>query len=137
VVLAKRAAERGPRQGSYWGTLGTAHYRAGDWDAAIAALEKALKLRSGGDSHNWFFLAMAHWQRGDKERARQWFDRAVAWMEKHMPAEEELRRFRAEAAALLGLRDSPPPKGKGPPQVPARGGTSRSLFGGRQEEGGP
>ena len=30
------------------------------------------------------------------------YDRAVAWMEKHKPDDPELRKFRAEATALLG-----------------------------------
>ena len=37
-----------------------------------------------------------------KEEARKWYDRAVEWMEKNQPADEELKRFRAEAEELLG-----------------------------------
>ena len=40
---------------------------------------------------------------GDKEQARLWYDRAVQWMEKNQPQDKELPRFRAEAAALLGI----------------------------------
>lgn len=85
-----------------WNTLGAARYRARDWNAAIEALKKSMELRQGGNSFDWFFLAMAHWQRGDKEQARNWYDQAVQWMEKHRPQDEELRRLRAEAAELLG-----------------------------------
>jgi tetratricopeptide (TPR) repeat protein len=85
--------------------LGVAHYRAGDWKAAIAALEKSIRLRKGGDSFDWLFLAMAHWQLGEKDKARAWYDRAVQWMDKSPPKNEELRRFRAEAAELLGLNE--------------------------------
>jgi hypothetical protein len=53
----------------------------------------------------------AHWQLGEKDRAREWFGKAVAWMDRHKPTDEELRNFRAEAAALLGLKDAPPAKG--------------------------
>ena len=49
------------------------------------------------------FLAMAHWQLGDKILARSWYDKVVSWMEKNQPNNEELLRFRAEAAALLGV----------------------------------
>ena len=52
-----------------------------------------------------FFLAMAHWQLGDKPQARSWYDKAVSWMEKNQPKNEELIRFRAEAAALLGVNE--------------------------------
>jgi serine/threonine protein kinase/Flp pilus assembly protein TadD len=101
VELARTAVELSPSDPSFWNTLGAAHYRAGDWKDAAAALEKAMQLRSGGNSYDWFFLAMAHWQLGDPEKARQEFDRAVQWMDKNMPKGRELGRFRAEAAELL------------------------------------
>jgi tetratricopeptide (TPR) repeat protein/WD40 repeat protein len=103
VRLAKKAVELAPRDGMDWNTLGVAHYRAGDRTAAIAALEKSMELRAGGDSNDWFFLAMAHWKLGAKDKARRCFDRAVQWMEMNQPKDEELRRFRAEAAELLGI----------------------------------
>ena len=76
-----------------------------NWNAAIEALDKSLKLRNGGDSNDWFFLAMAHWQLGAKPQARSWYDKAVAWIEKNQTKNEELIRFRAEAAALLGVNE--------------------------------
>jgi len=103
VELAKKAVELAPKQGTFWNTLGVAYYRAGDWKAAIEALTKSMDLRKGGDSNDWFFLAMAHWQLGDKPQARSWYDKAVPWMEKNQPMDEELVCFRAEAAGLLGL----------------------------------
>src|SRR5262249_42563187 len=121
VELAKEAVEvvakvkhHSPREeGDCWKTLGVAQYRAGDWKAAVAALEKAMQLRNGGDSTGWFFLAMAHWQLGDKDQARKWYDKAGVWMDKNKPRDEELKRFRAEAAALLGIKR--PPRGKQEP----------------------
>jgi non-specific serine/threonine protein kinase/serine/threonine-protein kinase len=104
VELAKRAVELAPNDGNYWNTLGVANYRGGDGKAAIAALEKSMALRKGGDSLDWFFLAMAHWQLGDKEEARKCYRRAVEWMQKNKPNDEALRRFRAEAATLLGMK---------------------------------
>src|SRR5262249_15890334 len=61
VELARRAVEEAPKAGLIWNTLGVAHYRAGDWKAAVETLEKSMSLRQGGDSFDWFFLAMAHW----------------------------------------------------------------------------
>src|SRR5262249_11847746 len=69
VDLAKQAVEqigefagRIPRdEGDCWKTLGVAQYRASDWKAAVAALEKAMQLRNGGDGSDWFVLAMARW----------------------------------------------------------------------------
>jgi hypothetical protein len=46
---------------------------------------------------------MSQWKLDQKEKARQSFDRAVQWMEKHAAQREELRPLRAEAAKLLGL----------------------------------
>jgi tetratricopeptide (TPR) repeat protein len=105
VRLAKKAVALAPTEGNFWNTLGVAQYRAKDWKAAIAALDKSMKLRQGGDSSDWFFLAMASWQLGEKEQARKWYHQAVQWMDKNQPQNEELRRFRAEAAALLGVKE--------------------------------
>jgi tetratricopeptide (TPR) repeat protein len=105
VGLAKKAVELAPKEANYWNTLGAAHYRAGNWKEAVAALEKSMKLGNGGHSLDWFFLAMAHWQQREKEKARSWFDQAVQWMDKNQPNNEELRRFRAEAAELLGIKE--------------------------------
>jgi hypothetical protein len=94
-----------------------AHYRASDWKAAVAALNRATEFRGGGDSAEWFFLAMAHWQLGDKQQARSWYDRAIRWMDEKQPRDERLRRWRAEAAALVGVTDQPRAKEKdGPSQ---------------------
>jgi tetratricopeptide (TPR) repeat protein len=105
VELAEKAVELAPKEGNYWNTLGIAHYRAGDGKAAVAALEKSMDLREGGDSFDWFFLAMAHWQLGDKDKAREQYDRAVAWMDKSDPKNESLILFRSEAAELLGVTE--------------------------------
>ena len=64
-----------------------------------------MELGNGGDSFDWFFLAMSHWQLGQKDKAREWYDRAAQWMDKNQPTDEELRRFRAEAAELLELKE--------------------------------
>jgi uncharacterized protein HemY len=85
-------------------TLGAACYRSGDWNSARVALEKSMELRGGGDSYDWFLLAMAHWHLGNKEDALRWHHQAVEWMETHELPEEALRRFRAEAGVLLGVK---------------------------------
>jgi WD40 repeat protein/serine/threonine protein kinase/tetratricopeptide (TPR) repeat protein len=104
VELAKRAVVVAPRDGPSWNTLGVAHYCARNWAAAIDALQKSRALQHD-KVVRWdaFFLAMAHWQLGSKDDARQWYDQAVEWMDKYQPQNEELHRFRVEAAGLLGL----------------------------------
>jgi eukaryotic-like serine/threonine-protein kinase len=103
VQLAKKAVELAPNKGMYCNTLGAAHYRASDWQAAVNTLNKSMELRNGGDSYDWFFLAMAHWQLSNKDEARKLYDRAVQWMDENDAKNEELRRFRAEAAELLEI----------------------------------
>jgi tetratricopeptide (TPR) repeat protein len=104
VQLAKKAVALAAKEGGHWNTLGVARYRAGNWKDAVAALEKSMQLRKGGDSFDWFFLAMAHWQMGEKDKARQRYNEAVQWMEKNQPKNDELRRFRSEAEEVLKLR---------------------------------
>jgi serine/threonine protein kinase/WD40 repeat protein len=104
VELAKKATALEAQKGIFWNTLGTAQYRAGNWKDAVGALEKSLKLQ-GDNSWDWFLLAMAGWQLGEKEKARTWFDQAVRWMDRHEPQNEDLRRFHREAAQLLGVKD--------------------------------
>ena len=89
--------------------LCVAHYRARDWKAAIAALEKAEALEPDKIvAFDGFFLAMAHWQIGQKDEASTWYGKAVAWMEKNKSKDLALARFRAEAEALLGVRTADP-----------------------------
>jgi tetratricopeptide (TPR) repeat protein/serine/threonine protein kinase len=109
--LAAKAVKLAPKEGGFWDTLGVAHYRTGDWQAAVAALNKAVELRRGGNAVDWLFLAMAHRRLGDHLEARKWYDQAVQWLdrfsdllEKAPQAAAELRRFRSEAEEVLRLK---------------------------------
>ena len=46
---------------------------------------------------------MAHWQLSEKDEAHKCYDRALDWMANNKCEGEELGRFRAEAAKLLGI----------------------------------
>ena len=120
VELARKAVQLAPKKGAHWNTLGAAHYRAGDWKASIDALTKSMELNKGGDSSDWFFLAMAHWKLGQKTQARSWYDKAVPWMERHQPKNEELIRFRDEAAALLGVNEKQRLIAETPSKIPSQ-----------------
>jgi hypothetical protein len=67
-----------------------------------------MEIRDGGDSFDWFFLAMAHQKLGHEKEARQWYDRSVRWMGQNAPRHEELLLFRAEAAELLQIQETKP-----------------------------
>jgi hypothetical protein len=99
VRLAEWAVEQSPECATYWNTLGVAYYRAGDWDAAIAALERSVELSGPAVSGlDCLFLALAHARRGEPGPARTWYELAAACPDAHAP---ECLRDRAEAEALL------------------------------------
>jgi tetratricopeptide (TPR) repeat protein len=102
--------------GDSWTVLGMARYRAGEWQAAATALETAARFRRGRDSSTYFFLAMSHWRLGQMDKAQEWYDKAVEWMDRNKPHDEELKRFRAEAAALLGVPGEAGAKTPKPPE---------------------
>jgi serine/threonine protein kinase/tetratricopeptide (TPR) repeat protein len=111
VELAKKAVEMAPLNGYNWITLGAAHYRAGDWKAAVAALDKSMELRKRMDTTDSLFLAMAHHQLGNHDVARKLYDRAVGWMnkfkaelERDLLEAEKLRLLRSEAEEVLQLK---------------------------------
>ncbi len=102
LLHARKAVELAKKGENHFGTLALAEYRSGHWDESLAASEQSMKLRKGMYAYDWFFQAMARWQKGDKDEARKWFDKAVAWTKQKEPKNVELRQFWAEAAELLG-----------------------------------
>lgn len=106
ITLARQASTKFPMERTYWNTLGAALLRNRDGRAAIAAFKQSMIHGNGGDSYDFFFLAMAYWQVGEKDQARECYDRGIRWMEQHCPQNEELLRFNVEAAKLLGVSES-------------------------------
>jgi tetratricopeptide (TPR) repeat protein len=107
VELAKQVVRQAPREAAYWNTLGVAHYRLGEWAAALEALEEAAKRAPGPCfGSNAFFLAMCHHQLGHPAKAKDHYDRAVRWSQEDpdnlaSAQQRELQAFHAEAEALL------------------------------------
>jgi uncharacterized protein HemY len=121
VELAAKAVEKAPQAGHCWNTLGVARYRHGQFQEAIAALQKSMDLRSGGDPNDWLFLAMAHWRLGNKEQARRWYGKGVEWLEQNIESQdEELLGFRHEAEELMGIAATKPQ-----PQAPSPGAATK------------
>jgi len=102
ATLARQAVQLAPELPVCWTTLGVAQYRLGEPAAAVEALLKAMELEYDGNPRQWLFLAMAHSQTGNREQARLWYDKTVAWIEKYHPADETLDRFRTEAELVIG-----------------------------------
>jgi len=103
IQLSKELVELLPAVGACWNSYGVAQYRDGDWKGAVESLTKSITLSKTGDSNDFFFLAMASWQLGQKEAARKWYDKAVQWMEKNQPKNPELVRFRRRRRSCWGL----------------------------------
>ncbi len=111
IELANELIQNSPKVRDVWTTLGVAHYRAGAWNDAIAALEKSEAAVPGVfTAANGFFLAMAYCQLGQKEKGREWYAKAVQSAETaSQPTRRELAQFRAEASHSLGIPDPDPP----------------------------
>jgi tetratricopeptide (TPR) repeat protein len=103
VAHAKRATLLAPEQGNYWNSLGVAYFRNGQWEEAAQTLNHAMQLRDNGDSFDWFFLAMIEMKIGKRDRAQDWYQKAVSWYQLARPNDHELRRFHLEAANALGV----------------------------------
>jgi tetratricopeptide (TPR) repeat protein len=63
-----------------WG-LGVAYYRTGQWENAITNLTESTKLIGGKNACNYLFLAMAHWQSDEKKEARNFYNKAIQWIQ--------------------------------------------------------
>ena len=127
VALAEKAVKSDPKSASYLNTLGAVLYRAGQFDEAAKKLKEAEALVSApigsaksSPAYTWFFLAMAQQRLRQAEDAKASFDKAVAETDKVLREHEQgiadapwnrrltLKLLRAEAAALLGISDTPP-----------------------------
>jgi tetratricopeptide (TPR) repeat protein len=102
LVHARKALDLDSKNWAIWNTLGVAAFRNRDWTTAHDSLRKSIDL-TGGKAHDWFFLAMTHWNQGNRLEARQSFDTAVAALKKEPGNDPDSLRSHAEAAALLGL----------------------------------
>ena len=60
-----------------WKWLGVAEYCNGNWDAAIQATERCIKVRrDNGWAFQWIVLAVSHARRGEMDQAREWYAKA-------------------------------------------------------------
>jgi serine/threonine protein kinase len=102
LAEARKAIELQPNDTLIWNTLGVAAFRARDWTTAHDSFMRSINL-GGGSARDRFFLAMTHWNQGNRDEARKDFDIALAALKNEPEDDPELARFHAEAAALMSL----------------------------------
>jgi serine/threonine protein kinase/WD40 repeat protein/tetratricopeptide (TPR) repeat protein len=108
VTLARKAVAVAPGQQATLNALGVALYSAGQYAEAITVLNQSLAVAKGElDGFDLFVMAMAHHRLGQRDKARNAFERAIRWRDAHkkLPAEDnpDLTAFCAQAEAVLGL----------------------------------
>jgi len=109
VEMYQKAHEMQPKNWRYLCGLGAAHYRTGRWDEAITTLTKSTELVDGENALNYLFLAMAHWQLGNKAAAANWHNKAIEWIENSsinwLSAQGQMiYDIYLEAAELIGIK---------------------------------
>src|SRR5262249_5224280 len=77
VKLAQMAINLNEGQWEDWNTLGVAHYRCNKLPEAIKALEHSCRKSGGGNAFDFFFLAMAQYQLGHVDKAREYYEKGM------------------------------------------------------------
>lgn len=99
---AEMAYEKSPEDPSLQNTLGVCYYRTSNWEEALELLQSSVK--NADVIHNWLFLAMTHWQLGEKAEARAYMTKSIVWKQKGK-LDAEAKRFLAEAETLMATKD--------------------------------
>ncbi|HUG66891.1 MAG TPA: protein kinase [Pirellulaceae bacterium] len=101
LELAEEAVEMFPENGKFWMTLGQAHFRAGDEEKAIEALDKADDL-GADDAHIAVTRALIYWNRGEHDEAERLYQHLVELTKTTRPFSWDLFGLRAELETKLG-----------------------------------
>lgn len=118
LPLAKRAVQLLPEDSDANNTLGIIYYRLEDYRKAVEALNRSVDLqKKAGTAFDYFFLAMSLEKLGQKKKAFECFEKAVAWCNAHSLTPNVVKMlavFRKEAEAVLELsRNGPSGEGDG------------------------
>ncbi len=108
ITRATKAVELEPNESSYHNTLGIVHYRAGHWSDSVNSLNRSIELRANSEKSialDSLYLAMAHWQLGEKEKAMECHKRGIVDLETNKVPDAEA--VRPEVEKLLGIEQSP------------------------------
>ncbi len=103
VKVAQKSVELAPLDSLSWNTLGVTNYCAGNHRDAVRALLKSSEFNNDRPS-NFLYLAMAEWQLGNHDAAREWHQKAIKRLERRPQIKAgELYDLRAESEELLGI----------------------------------
>ena len=91
-----------------WNTLSVAAYGAGDWKTSLDARKAKLQRRPIA-AEDRLFLAMTHWQLGNKAEARKWYDEATTEIAKDKASGHQVKRTPQGGGAIAGDTPSPTP----------------------------
>jgi tetratricopeptide (TPR) repeat protein len=120
VELARKAVEMAPHDPEAWMVLGIAYYRMDLWSLAVNAFQEGFQRASIRQfrqlpwTKSLFFLAVAQSRCGKHEEAMESYQEAIRLMANNRLAGGDAlnRAARAEAAAALGIQETPTPKAK-------------------------
>jgi tetratricopeptide (TPR) repeat protein len=106
IMAGRHAIEVNATDGVAWLFLGLAQYRDGQWDEALAALEKSLQFLPLNWGDRELYLALVHERLGHKDEARKWYQKGLDRLRRIGTANyPRIQRLRAEAGEVLGLMD--------------------------------
>ncbi len=81
--------------------LAVQELEAGYLEDAIGDFSASLEKRSEGHTFDWLYLAWAHWKLDQKDKAREWFDKADQWIQQQPTRDVELDELRSQVAQIM------------------------------------
>ncbi len=105
VALASEAVQLAAGHAPFWNTLGIALYRRLDHYKAVHALSRSVSLSpEGGNSFDFYYLALANHALGYAKPAAEWLARAEAWSARHPELDPVVGKVQAEALETMGRK---------------------------------
>ena len=117
VEFATRATESRPNDSMAWFIRGAAHYRAGQPQESIIALEKSRTLGKENEAAVWFYLALCFRETGENAQARHALGQGEQAFARLVRPEREINTLREEARKTFARE--PLPLSSGPKIKPS------------------
>ena len=80
---------------------GVWYLEAEEYDTAIGDFSGSIKVRTEGHAFDWLYLAWAHWKLDQKDKAREWFDKADQWIQQQPTRDVELDELRSQVTQIM------------------------------------